>query len=119
MVSFGKSMDHCYLCGLCLKGKRRRYQDGSELLDMVQTRCQVTPFAQSLLSKRKVREDDKEPLCVPCVNWKRRCWAGNLKKSEKPVLQVDQLIMFLMGPGTAPEPDNRRDFSQFFFVYVW
>lgn len=101
-------MDHCFLCGTCLKSKRR-YQDAAELHDMVATKCLETPFAQSLLSKRKVREDEKEPLCVPCVNWKRRCWNGNLKKNCKPALQVDQFIMFLMSPGTAQEPDHRQD----------
>lgn len=99
-------MDHCFLCGTSLTTRRRRYQLASQLKHMLQHKCTPTPFVQSLLLSTEC-SDDKEPLCVPCVNWKRRCWNGSLKRKAKPVLQIDQLIMFLLSPGSMQEPDQR------------
>lgn len=53
-------------------------------------------------------------VCIPCVNWKHRCNTGHLvrskenprrrmyntaKKFSKPLLQIDQSILFLIQPG--------------------
>lgn len=99
-------MDFCFLCGICLENKRRRYQSIKELKLLAQKHCMKTPFVQEYLSTF-IETEAKEPLCVPCVNWKRRCWSHSLKRQERPVLQMDQLIIFLISPGLLAEPDQR------------
>jgi len=99
-------MDCCFLCGTSLSTRRRRYQCTSQLQTLLKKKCMPTPFVHAHLSLRQP-VDEKEPLCVPCVNWKRRCWNGTLKRQDKPVLQMDQLIIFMVNPGRMQEPDHR------------
>lgn len=65
-------------------------------------------------------------LCIPCVNWKRRCVYSLIAKKNtptkpalqrkttfkpqrftKPLLQIDQMILFAMNPGKFLLPDKR------------
>ena len=82
-------MDCCWLCGMNLEGKRRRYQDSSSLREMVLERVRPTPWVQAWLSVRPLEDQAaREPLCVPCVNWRRRLLKGTFKKIGRPYLQV-------------------------------
>ena len=64
-----------------------------------------TPFVQAWLAGRDRGElEDREALCVPCVNWRRRVTNGSLKKNRRPYLQLDQLILYLLHPGRPRLP---------------
>lgn len=93
-------MLHCYLCGLEINGKRRRYQDHSVLLAFLRDRCKPTSMVYThLLSADETSQ--RMPLCIPCVNWKRRA------QHKRSFLQLDQLMLALMQPGRVREPDQR------------
>ena len=57
---------------------------------MLVERVKPTPFVHAWLSARPLADQEaREPLCVPCVNWRRRvCTPGGLRKLGKPYLQV-------------------------------
>ncbi len=69
--------------------------------------CKATPFLHACLSNQLKMQDDKLFICIPCVNWKRRASQGNLKRVQRPMLQLDQMILFLLQPGRHQEPDQR------------
>jgi hypothetical protein len=102
--------DYCSLCGIYLSsGHKRRLYCASEARKFIVERCKPTPFLYKTLTS-----EDGCPLparansvCIPCVNWKRRAESGALKRTKQPLLQLDQLILFLMQPGRHHEPDHR------------
>lgn len=102
------SARHCVFCGICLQGMKRRLfcpLEGRRFLD---ERCKPTPFLHAYLSDTLGRVQGKrQVLCIPCVNWKRRAEQGALKRTPSPMLQLDQMILFLMQPGKHAEPDLR------------
>jgi hypothetical protein len=99
--------DHCALCGMELVlGVRKRFFNVAQGQIFVQERCKPTPFLYAFLVGGGLR-DGKQYLCIPCVNWKRRAEHGTLRRTKQPILQLDQMILFLMQPGRFQEPDHR------------
>ena len=85
-------MNHnqCFLCGIDLHGKARRFRTLQELHALVTSKCVSTPLAYQVM----VRENpgpERRPLCIACVNWKRRA----LKRTGKAYLQLDQMILYV------------------------
>jgi len=98
--------NQCALCGINLHGLRRRFQALQDLRAFVRAKCRATPFAFPLLAT--VESQHRHAVCIPCINWKRRvCGQGGMKRCQKPCLQLDQLMLFMMQPGDSPEPDHR------------
>jgi hypothetical protein len=114
----------CWLCQQKLgSSKSSRMQGFDTMREFVKDLCQPTPFWYQWLVNVCVPVN----LCIACVNWKRRCSTGaqvrsrsvvgkyvkigskraTVKKYEKPMLQLDQLILFLMYPGRFTPPDQR------------
>jgi hypothetical protein len=102
-------MHHCCLCGISLvPGMKRRFQKAEELSAFIRARCKPSPFLyQRLLLGPSEHEDPVVTICIPCVNWKRRVETCGLRRTRQPMLQLDQLICFLMRPGPFTEPDHR------------
>lgn len=101
---------HCAFCGINLQGGlKRRLFNSTQGRRFVQQRCKSTPFLYSVLTRAPAASDnpEKQYLCIPCVNWKRRAEHGRLKRTRQPMLQLDQMILFLMQPGRFQEPDHR------------
>jgi hypothetical protein len=96
----------CWLCGYTIKHGRRRYQSTHDVQDFVRTYCKATPFVHQYLSTVPVG-GEKAPICIPCVNWRRRCSFLQLKRNRKPYLHIDHLILYVMQPGKVQEPDHR------------
>lgn len=99
-------MDCCWLCGIDLHGKRRRYQDAKKLQEGIRERTKPTPYVQAWLASRPL-EAEREPLCVACTNWYRRICNGTLRRNRRPMVQLDQLMLYLLNPGKCHEPDAR------------
>lgn len=97
----------CTLCGISLVGSKRRLFGPKEGLRFISKQCKPTPFLHAHLLARLVNTKEKQALCIPCVNWKRRAEHGGLKRTCSPMLQLDQMILFLMQPGKHQEPDQR------------
>jgi hypothetical protein len=100
------SNSFCCLCGIRLtQGVKRRYQRAAECAAFVRKRCKASPFLYSFL----VAQTGAEAIgvCIPCVNWKRRVETCGLRRMRLPMLQLDQLICFLLRPGQHMEPDRR------------
>lgn len=96
-------MEHCFLCGITLSaGKGRRYRCPLELRAFVTNKCQPTPMAYAHITEGLVLQHET-PICIPCVNWKRR----TERRSGKSYLQVDQLIGYILQPGRMQDPDSR------------
>ena len=96
-------MEHCFLCGISLPAcKNRRYKPTQELQRFVQASCQATPMAFAYITNH-VDFPRESPVCIPCVNWKRRTEA----RKGKTLLQVDQLISYILQPGRMGELDQR------------
>ena len=68
----------------------------------MQARCQPTPYAFRWMAE--LGETGRAVVCIPCVNWQRRC-AG--RQGKRVHLLLDQLILFLLEPGRTPMPDQR------------
>ena len=117
-------MDECIFCGTHVKRgeKCRRAKTFLQLSQFVGGYCRKTPYAFQALEKvedlkgvfyDKSFENKKElkklPLCIPCVNWQRRCMQGKRKRwgEKKPYLLFDQLIKFMLEPGSITFPDHR------------
>lgn len=98
---------HCSFCGITLVGRKRRLFCPREGLRFVSEQCKPTPFLYSFLTNKLPCLSEKQPLCIPCVNWKRRAEHGKLKRTSMPMLQLDQMVLFLMQPGKHQEPDMR------------
>ena len=101
---------HCALCGINLQnGLKRRLYNAAQGRRFVLNCCKDTPFLYQVLANPASRlgAPCKQYLCIPCVNWKRRAEYGRLKRTRQPMLQLDQMILFLMQPGRFQEPDHR------------
>jgi len=113
--------DRCIFCGECTcdqesaqdsedkkaKDSGRRTKTKSEIANFVQTWCQPTPFLYQALSSMSGKA--KVDLCVPCINWYRRCSQGMRKRNggSKQLLRVDHLILYMIEPGKVLQPDQR------------
>lgn len=99
---------HCAFCGINLQnGLKRRLFNAAQGRKFILQRCKETPFLYSVLTQPGTESPEKQYLCIPCVNWKRRAEHGRLKRTRQPMLQLDQMILFLMQPGRFQEPDHR------------
>ena len=99
---------HCSFCGINLSnGLKRRLYSPVPGRKFILQRCKATPFLYPLLTAGAIDPDRKQHLCIPCVNWKRRAEHGRLKRTRLPMLQLDQMILFLLQPGRFQEPDHR------------
>jgi hypothetical protein len=96
----------CVLCGICLQGLKRRLFNVVDGKTFIVRRCKASPFVYACLTREGALEGRKY-LCIPCVNWKRRAEHGSLRRSIRPMLQLDQMILYLMQPGRQQEPDRR------------
>lgn len=93
----------CIFCGVKLAEKsQNRRRALTSIRHFVQTRCQPTPYAFERLAG--MEEAGRALVCIPCVNWQRRC-AG--RQGKRVHLLLDQLILFLLEPGKTPMPDQR------------
>lgn len=102
------SQQHCTLCGIHLVGMKRRLFSPAEGHKFVVEQCKPTPFLHALLTAALPGEGKrKQALCIPCVNWKRRAEQGVLRRTSSPMLQLDQMTLFLLQPGKHLEPDQR------------
>lgn len=107
----------CCLCGGKLpSGTKRRFQSPAENRAFILQRCKPSPFLYRALvvecpQPRHAHDggggDPRLGICIPCVNWKRRVETIGLKRTQHPMLQLDQLVCFLLRPGPYPEPDHR------------
>jgi hypothetical protein len=97
----------CVLCGILLQGRKRRLFCPVDGVKFISERCKPTPFLHNFLENTLPRQAGKLGLCIPCVNWKRRAERGTLRRTARPMLQLDQMILFLMQPGKHQEPDHR------------
>jgi hypothetical protein len=81
----------------------RRRKSLTSLRQFVVQRCRPTPYAYAAFAG--LHGEERALLCIPCVNWQRRCvrWRG----PQKPLLLADQLILFMLEPGKTPVPDQR------------
>ena len=102
--------NHCTLCGIRLAGMKRRLFCVADGGNFIVKRCKVGPFLYPVLANSSPAEelgDANKYLCIPCVNWKRRAERGRLRRTAQPMLQLDQLLLYLMQPGRFHEPDHR------------
>lgn len=103
---------HCSFCGINLmNGLKRRLFHPAQGRRFVLQRCKTSPFLYPLITSDEYPfsrpRKCKQYLCIPCVNWKRRAEHGRLKRTRQPMLQLDQMLLFLMQPGHFQEPDHR------------
>lgn len=100
----------CLFCGVriscspapgCLHNKRRKSL--SSVRGFVLSRCRPTPYGYAAFSS--LSGEGRALLCIPCVNWQRRC--VRRRGASKPLLLVDQVILFILEPGRTPIPDQR------------
>lgn len=97
----------CTFCGINLLGMKRRLFCPTEGRAFIEKRCKATPFLHAHLLASLLSASGRQVLCIPCVNWKRRAERGTLRRQAVPMLQLDQLLLFLMQPGKHQEPDLR------------
>lgn len=111
MASSDSRNHHCAFCGIGLfSGLKCRLFNETQGRRFVTQRCKNTPFLYAFLTQERPApksHNSKQFLCIPCVNWKRRAEHGLLKRTQQPMLQLDQMILFLMQPGRFQEPDHR------------
>ena len=103
---------NCILCGFTMPKKcSKRTVDAAELSALVRGSCQESPVVHRYISnKENFPPNYKATICIPCVNWKRRCAKPTPRKKTrktKPMLQMDQMLCYVLDPGAAAEPDNR------------
>ena len=99
----------CVFCGapLSSEDKRKRCKTKSKLGEFVGRFCRPTEVVYPHLVRLK--GEDRLPLCIPCVNWQRRCGQGQRKRcgGEKPYLLADHFVIFMLEPGRVTVPDLR------------
>ena len=105
----------CIFCGgriLSTEGcYKQRRQSLTNLGQFVMQRCRATPYAYQFFSG--VRGEQRVLLCISCVNWQRRCaYQGRRpavkgKAGQRPLLFIDQFVLFMLRPGTIIFPDQR------------
>jgi len=107
----------CSFCGGSLLGVQRRLFNQAKFRNFVLEKCKEAPFIYPVLARDNSSSSSnsttpsrrvcKQYLCIPCVNWRRRAESGRLRRNRQPMLQLDQLLLFLLQPGRFPEPDHR------------
>lgn len=104
--------DLCIFCGACCSSgatsdSNKRTKRKVEIAQFVKDWCKPTPFLYPVLSN--LSGSERMNLCIPCINWYRRCSQGMRKRSggQKQLLRVDQLILYLIEPGSVLKPDQR------------
>ena len=105
--------DNCIFCGAvtCENGESveggKRTKTKAEVADFVRSWCKPTPFLYQALSNLSGKE--KMDICIPCVNWYRRCSQGMKKRNGggNQLLRVDHLILYMIEPGKVLKPDQR------------
>lgn len=110
----------CWLCqqDMLVSPSGSRAQGVDTLREFVKECCRPTPlWYQSLMHI----EMNPVVLCVPCINWKRRVIMRHKRnkskkwhlrelvdyEKEKPLVQLDQLMMSVIYPGNFMMPDKR------------
>jgi hypothetical protein len=103
------AIEPCAFCGtpLAATDKRKRCRPLSKLGEFVTKNCRPTEVIYPHFARLK--GDDRLPLCIPCVNWQRRCGIGQRKRcgGEKPYLLADHFVIFMLEPGRITIPDQR------------
>ena len=105
----------CSFCGGNLAGAQRRLFNQAKFRKFVVDKCKEAPFIYPILAREEAEavqaasssQPSKQYLCIPCVNWRRRAESGRLRRQKQPMLQLDQMLLFLLQPGRFPEPDHR------------
>lgn len=102
----------CSFCGGNLTGAQRRLFNQAKFRKFVLEKCKEAPFIYPILAREPLppassKRACKQYLCIPCVNWRRRAESGRLRRNRQPMLQLDQMLLFLLQPGRFPEPDHR------------
>ena len=97
----------CVLCGIRLDGMKRRFFCPVQGSRFVRDSCKPSPFVHAFLAREGALDGVKHYMCIPCVNWKRRIVDGSRRRFGRPLLQLDQMILYLMQPGRHQEPDMR------------
>jgi len=92
----------CVFCGIAPMGSKR-WRSMSSIGQFVLQCCKATPYAYRGFSG--LEGDECLSVCIPCLNWQRRSSLN--RKSEKPYLLLDHLILFLLEPGKMHMPDQR------------
>jgi hypothetical protein len=101
----------CTLCGvLCADPLQCRLADTVEVQRVVRARC--TPTALHYKSVMALSPADRRPLCMACVNWKRRArkklqTTYCQRRSAPCFTPMDSVLLHAISPGHFPEPDQR------------
>lgn len=99
-------MDHCVLCGIDLSHDKKRFVGSSEVERFLLHHCQNRHVLfDSVLMRTKAFK--RSGLCVPCVNWKRRIENMTRRRRVRPLLQIEQLALHILRPGSISQPDKR------------
>ena len=102
-------VEGCIFCGTALSAseKRKRCRTRSGLGEFVTKFCKPTDVVYPHLAQ--LSGEERLPLCIPCVNWLRRCAAGQRKRcaGQKPYLLADHFVLFMLEPGKVIIPDQR------------
>jgi len=110
----------CWMCQDELQSDHNKAHSRHALETFVKNYVQPSPF----FWEWSLKTDRYTGICSACVNWKRRCMSGKLKrfrpntnrnnvihvkviKFTKPMMIIDQMIMFCISPGRYQFPDRR------------
>lgn len=102
-------MHPCVFCCTPLEpeNKRKRCRQLGNLGAFVKKHCRATPY----LYQRMVSPtgNARAPVCLPCVNWQRRCTQGPRVRcqGQRPYLLMDHFALFMLEPGKVTVPDQR------------
>lgn len=99
----------CMLCGCrCADPDACRVADASSVQSLVSRHCTKTALHYRALMA--LPASARMPLCMPCVNWKRRSSKRGAKASRpswKSLTPLDSALLHALAPGHYPEPDRR------------
>lgn len=96
----------CLLCGLrCDDPQTFRVTDASEVQQLLAAACVPTAFHYA--SVVSLPGKARHPLCIPCVNWKRRAKKMSRLPRWKRLTPLDSILMHTVAPAHYPEPDQR------------
>lgn len=100
---------HCLFCCTPLppQNKRKRCRQLGKIGEFVVKHCQETRYLYPRLAS--LRGEGRTPICLPCVNWQRRCAQGQRKRCQgrRPYLLMDHFALFMLSPGQVHVPDQR------------
>ena len=87
--------------------KRKRCKAQGRVAEFVVRFCRPADYFYPRLAA--MSGEDRLPLCIPCVNWQRRCTLGQRKRcqGQKPYLLMDHFALFMLEPGRVSVPDQR------------